>query len=280
MSYPYDHRPIGIFDSGVGGLTVLQELLEKFPDETFIYLGDTARVPYGTKSPATVQRYTIQVAEFLLRQGVKGLVVACNTASALGLPALRAHCEVPILGVIEPGCQAAVGLFQDGALATPDGDRPRCIGVIGTHGTITSGAYARTLALLVPEYVIRSLSCPLFVPLVEEGWTNYPSARLLIRESLQPFIDNPVDALILGCTHYPILKPKIAETLGSTTTLVDSAQAVALALNRLMGAGIVLPSAQRQFVHYYVTDAAARFREVAARFLPQLNMDAVEVVDL
>ncbi|MBF0145466.1 MAG: glutamate racemase [Magnetococcales bacterium] len=271
MSYPYDYRPIGIFDSGVGGLTVLQELLVRFPQETFIYLGDTARVPYGTKSPATVQRYTIQVAEFLLRQEVKCLVAACNTASALGLPALRSHCTTPVLGVIEPGCQAAVGVLPGGIGR---------VGVIGTHATIASAAYARTLTLLVPECHIRSLSCPLFVPVVEEGWTSYPSAQLLIRESLQPFIDDPVDVLILGCTHYPILKSQIAAALGPKTILVDSAQAVALALNRMMGSGIVLPSAQRDTVRFYVTDAAPRFREVAARFLPQLEIDSIEVVDL
>ncbi|HIJ85494.1 MAG: Glutamate racemase [Magnetococcales bacterium] len=271
MSYPYDHRPIGIFDSGVGGLTVLQELLSGFPRETFIYLGDTARVPYGTKSPATVQRYTIQVAEFLLRQNVKGLVAACNTASALGLPALRAHCSIPVLGVIEPGCQAAVGLLR--------GEKNR-VGVIGTHATIASDAYARSLALLVPECQVRSLSCPLFVPVVEEGWTSYPSSQLLIRESLQPFIDDPVDVLILGCTHYPILKPKIAQVLGSGTTMVDSAQEVALALNRMMGAGFILPASQRESIRFFVTDAAARFREVAARFLPQLEIKTVDVVDL
>ncbi|MBF0110239.1 MAG: glutamate racemase [Magnetococcales bacterium] len=271
MSYPYDHRPIGLFDSGVGGLTVLHELLARFPQETFIYLGDTARVPYGTKSPATVQRYTIQVAEFLLRMDVKCLVAACNTASALGLPALRAHCATPAIGVIEPGCKAAVG-----ALGAGGGK----VGVIGTHATIASDAYARTLNLLLPECPVRSLSCPLFVPVVEEGWTAYPSTHLLIRESLQPLIDDPVDVLILGCTHYPILKPQIAQVLGPRTLLVDSAQAVAVELNRLLGSGIVLPSSRRESVRFHVTDAAPRFREVASRFLPLLEIDSVEVVDL
>ncbi|MBF0421960.1 MAG: glutamate racemase [Magnetococcales bacterium] len=281
MDNSSDTRPIGIFDSGVGGLTVLQELLVKFPNESFIYLGDTARVPYGTKSPATVERYTIQVAEFLLRQGVKGLVVACNTASALGLKALRDHSSVPVLGVIEPGCLAAAGLLQEDDASQTGGGMlaSHRIGVIGTHATISSGAYAWHLGRLAPGCRVTSVACPLFVPVVEEGWTSYPSAALLIRESLQAFIDHPVDFLILGCTHYPILKPRIAAVLGPATTLVDSAKAVALSLNKLLGL-VIVPSPTRNFVRYYVTDSASRFREVAVRFLPQLAMDSVEVVDL
>ncbi|HAT51543.1 MAG TPA: glutamate racemase [Alphaproteobacteria bacterium] len=271
MNTSYDSRPIGIFDSGVGGLTVLQELLSRFPQESFVYLGDTARVPYGTKSPATVQRYTIQVAELLLQQNVKGLVAACNTASALGLTALRAHTTVPVLGVIEPGCQAAIRALQ-GKIGR--------IGVIGTHATIASKAYAQTLSVLLPECPVQSLACPLFVPVVEEGWTSQPSTQLLIRESLQPFIDMPVHVLILGCTHYPILKPKISSILNPDTVLVDSAQAVALALQQLIDTRKIRPAVQRDGVRFYVTDAATRFREVAARFLPQLPIESVEVVDL
>jgi glutamate racemase len=272
MKTKYDSRPIGIFDSGVGGLTVLKELLDAFPNEHFIYLGDTARVPYGAKSARTVERYTIQVADFLLRRNVKGLVAACNTASALGLGALRTHCDTPVLGVIQPGCQQAMGYIRD---------EHSHIGIIGTRSTIASGAYPNTLALLEPQLKVSSLACPLFVPLVEEGWLDHAATRIIVEENLAPFIKNPVDILILGCTHYPVLKPVIAKILGKQTKLIDSAQAIAESLGKLFN-NVILPAEKNstQKVEFYVTDVADRFQDVAGRFLDGLAVDSVEMVDL
>ena len=196
MKSGYDARPIGIFDSGVGGLTVLRAIARRLPQERFLYLGDTARVPYGTKSARTVERYTTQVASLLLRRGVKALVVACNTASAMGLAALRAHCRTPVLGVIQPGCRAAVAALEE-KTATGEGAAVG-VGVIGTHSTVASGMYPHTLALLAPHIQITSLACPLFVPLVEEGWINRPATRLIVEESLQPLTNAGIGILMLA----------------------------------------------------------------------------------
>lgn len=275
MDISFDTRPIGIFDSGVGGLTVLQALAQRFPDEHFLYLGDTARVPYGAKSARTVERYTIQVADFLLQRGVKALVAACNTASALGLPALRAYCRTPVLGVIQPGCRAA--LF---ALGHRNPIQSK-VGVIGTRSTVASGMYPHVLALLNPQVQVTSLACPLFVPLVEEGWMDHPAATMIVKETLQPLIATGLDVLILGCTHYPALKPVIAEVLGPTVTLVDSAEAVSEELQRLLGDVIGLaPVGRGQQLAFMVTDVADRFREVAKCFLDGLMVEHVEMVDL
>lgn len=270
-----DLRPIGIFDSGVGGLTVLQVLARRFPEERFLYLGDTARVPYGAKSARTVERYTIQVADFLLRRGVKALVAACNTASALGLAALRAHCQTPVLGVIQPGCRAAMNSVQQRDCVVQK------IGVIGTRSTISSGMYPHTLALLDPSIQVISLSCPLFVPLVEEGWIHHPAATMIVEETLLPLMDADIGALILGCTHYPVLKPVISKILGKNVLLVDSAEAVADELDRLLGSVIhPAPEGSEQRLEFLVTDVADRFREVAVRFLDGLKVEQVEMIDL
>lgn len=269
--FVYDPRPIGLFDSGVGGLTVLGAVARRFPQESFIYLGDTARVPYGSKSARTVERYTIQVAEALIRMEVKALVVACNTASALGLAALRAHTQLPLLGVIQPGCKAAARLTQ--------GKR---VGVIGTRSTVASGAYPHTLALLDPAIQVTSLACPLFVPLVEEGWSHHAATRMVVTESLAPLAQSGIDTLILGCTHYPLLRELIEASLGPEVQLVDSAAAVAEELAQRLESGVILPapSGSRQRLNYLVTDVADRFREVALRFLDGLPVERVEMVDL
>jgi glutamate racemase len=328
MDIQHDSRPIGIFDSGVGGLTVLKELARFFPHEHFIYLGDTARVPYGAKSARTIERYTIQVANFLIKRNVKGLVAACNTASALGLGALRAHCDTPVLGVIQPGCQKAVDQMNlDSAVRSTNLAQPidspgktgedlitnkvtatspispdksidyamhalpnaesrlnnplGQIGIIGTRSTVASGAYPHTLALLAPQIKVRSLACPLFVPLVDEGWEDHAATRLIVEDNLAPFIENPVDVLILGCTHYPVLKSVIAQILGPQTKLIDSAEAVAESLGKLMGR-VLLPASpdSEQKVDFHVTDVADRFQAVAGRFLDGLAVDVVEMVDL
>ncbi|MEO5378713.1 MAG: glutamate racemase [Magnetococcus sp. DMHC-6] len=270
MSTEFDSRPIGIFDSGVGGLTVLQALMRRFPSESFIYLGDTARVPYGNKSARTVERYTLQVADFLLRYDVKALVVACNTASALGLSALRAHTSIPVQGVIQPGCRAAVEMSKGG-----------CIGVIGTRTTIASGAYPHTLYLLDPTVRVISQACPLFVPLVEEGWVNHAVTRMIIEENLRSLKISGIDTLILGCTHYPPLKALIADVLGHHIQLVDSPYAVARALESRLQDLIrpAKPEIERQTL-FLVTDVAERFREVAKHFLEGIPVEKVEMVDL
>ncbi|MEO5346801.1 MAG: glutamate racemase [Magnetococcus sp. YQC-9] len=270
----HDARPIGIFDSGVGGLTVLDALTRRFPAESFLYLGDTARVPYGTKSARTVERYTLQVADCLLKRGVKGLVVACNTASALGLVALRATSPVPVIGVIEPGCRAAATL-------SIHPEQPGRVGVIGTRSTVASGAYPYHLTMIDPRLQVVSLACPLFVPLVEEGWVDHPAVRMIVADSLAPLFAQRLDVLILGCTHYPVLKAVIADTMGPGVRLIDSSQAVADELERHLGSVIApAPPGMERRLEFLVTDVADRFKETAIRFITRMAVDSVEMVDL
>ena len=266
---PDSHRPIGVFDSGVGGLTVLQALTRRLPSESTVYLGDTARVPYGTKSGAVVTRYSVKNAEVLRREGVKLLVVACNTASAVALPALRAQLNIPVVGVIEPGAEAAVRASEGGA-----------IGVIGTPGTIRSGAYQRALEALRPGVRVLARACPLFVPLAEEGWLDGDVPRLVAREYLAPFRKGEVEALVLGCTHYPLLRDVIAEEAGQAVRLVDSAEATAEAVERLLGAqGLLAPAGAQAEHRFFVTDVPERFAEVGARFLGR-PIETAEQIDI
>ena len=208
--------PLGVFDSGIGGLTVARALFERLPRESVVYFGDTARVPYGPKSPETVRRYSAEILAYLVRRGVKAVVVACNTSTAHALEHLQAHSPVPVVGVIAPGARAAVAATQTGA-----------IGVIGTAGTIASGAYTRAIQALKPGAKVQAQACPLFVPLVEEGWFDHPAAELIAREYLAPLVRAHVDVLVLGCTHYPLLKPLLARVMGKGVTLVDSAEETA-----------------------------------------------------
>lgn len=262
-----DNRAIGVFDSGVGGLTVLKALMSKLPAESTVYLGDTARVPYGTKSAEVVTRYSLKNAEFLVSQEIKLLVVACNTASAVALPSLSAALDVPVLGVIGPGAQTAASTTRTGK-----------VGVIGTPGTIRSGAYQRALETARPGANVLAKPCPLFVPLAEEGWTHGEVPRLVATEYLVELAQAGVDTLVLGCTHYPLLKGVIAEVMGSAVTLVDSAEATADAAARLLSNGPVLPSAGATPVHrYFVTDTPDRFVQVAARFLGRTVPHAEQV---
>jgi glutamate racemase len=274
--------PIGIFDSGVGGLTVYRALHERLPDERFVYLGDTARVPYGTRSLATVERYAIENARFLESHGIKVLVVACNTASALALPAIRDAVRVPVLGVIEPGAQAAVTASGGKALK-------RRIGVIATEATVQSGAYASAISRLDPDASVTERACPLFVPLAEEGWADTEVAQMVASDYLREIKESGVDTLVLGCTHYPILKRVIQETVGREVALIDSGEAAAsdveglLEKNALRRTQKFGGARERQLCddldHFYVTDAAARFSRVAERFLGSApsHLEAVEV---
>jgi len=258
--------PIGIFDSGLGGLTVAHEVMRQLPDESFVYFGDTARVPYGPKSPETVLRYSREITAFLLAQGVKAIVVACNTATAHALPTLRQELPVPVVGVIEPGARAAVSASRSGH-----------IGVIGTVGTIRSGAYERAIRELDPDVVITARPCPLFVPLVEEGYTDRPAARLIARDYLRPLHDAGIDALVLGCTHYPLLKPLLADVLGPDVRLIDSAEETAAETRRLLSERGLETTTRDGARHRFVaSDDSRQFLELGQRFLGDV-IDRVEV---
>ena len=269
--------PIGIFDSGVGGLTVYRALHERLPNERFVYLGDTARVPYGTKSLATVERYAVENSRFLQSHGIKLLVVACNTASALALPAIRSAVEVPVVGVIEPGARAAVATTGTGQ-----------IGVIATEATVQSHAYSKAIAAIDPAISVVEKACPLFVSLAEEGWADSDVARIVARDYLSELKGQSVEAVVLGCTHYPILRNVIADAVGFDVKLIDSGEATAgeveTLLDRLQVANETrIFEQERQLCddldHFYVTDAASRFAKVAERFLgsaPSI-LEAVEV---
>jgi glutamate racemase len=270
--------PIGIFDSGVGGLTVYRALHERLPNQRFVYLGDTARVPYGTKSLATVERYAVENSRFLEARGIKLLVVACNTASALALPAIRKAVQVPVIGVIEPGSHAAVEIAGDAH-----------IGVIATEATVHSGAYAKAIAALGARNKVIERACPLFVSLAEEGWANTDVARTVARDYLSEFSNTSIAALVLGCTHYPILRDVISETVGEQITLIDSGAATAADVESLLEKQSLTHDEpfgvyqERRLCddldHFYVTDAAERFAKVAERFLgsaPSI-LEAVEI---
>lgn len=252
-------RPIGIFDSGVGGLTVLKEIFRVLPEESTIYLGDTARVPYGIRSPETVTRYSFENAEFLVSKGIKLLVIACNTASAVSLEAIREMFSIPVIGVIEPGAKAA-------AAATKN----RKIGIIGTEATINSGAYTKGIKAVDSSIEVNGFACPLFVPLVEEGFTDDDITALVAERYLKDVKAAGVDTLVLGCTHYPLLKPVISKVMGRDIALIDSAiETVGKIKELLTGHDMAtrIPNEPEKF--FYVTDAAERFARVGERFLGQ-----------
>jgi glutamate racemase len=259
-------RPIGVFDSGVGGLTVFRALERALPGESMIYLGDTARVPYGPKSGETVVRYALEAARFLRRHEIKMLVVACNSASSVAMDALAAEHDLPMLGVIGPGARRAVEHSRSGR-----------IGVIGTRGTIASQAYVEAIRELSPEAHVVSTACPLFVPLAEEGWTDNDVARQVAGTYLGPMLHANVDTLVLGCTHYPLLWDVIAEVMGPDVELIDSAEAVASEVGeRLQAGGDGAPSTDH---HFFVTDAPEPFRAVAERFLGR-PLDRLELAKI
>lgn len=249
---------IGVFDSGIGGLTVVAAIMRALPTERVLYVGDTARVPYGPKSPETVLRYSRQIAAYLLEQRVKAIVIACNTATAHALEALQREVPVPVIGVVQPGARAAVRATRNGR-----------IGVVGTAGTINSGAYTRAIAELSASAFVTGTSCPLFVPLVEEGWVDHPATRLIAETYLAPMRDASVDTLVLGCTHYPLLAPVIATIVGNAVSLVDSAAETAIALRDVLAAqSIEASGAAAGRAHRFVaTDAPDAFRRVGQRFI-------------
>jgi glutamate racemase len=274
-----NNLPIGIFDSGVGGLTVYRALHNRLPNEHFIYLGDTARVPYGTKSLATVERYAIENSSFLASRGIKMLVVACNTASALALPKIREKIGLDVVGVIGPGARKAVEVTRDRI-------HPK-IGVIATEATVASGAYAEAIRRASASAEVVQSACPLFVPLAEENWIAEEETFSIARKHLKRIIEFAPDALVLGCTHYPILRAVIQQTVGENVKLIDSGEATAEEVEALLNekglANNRQVTGERRLCddldHFYVTDAAERFSGVAERFLgtKPSSLEAIEV---
>ncbi len=256
--------PLGVFDSGIGGLTVAAALMRRLPGEALAYLGDTARVPYGTKSPEVIRRYALRCAQFLVGQGAKLVVIACNTASACAVDVVRDTLDMPVVGVIEPGAALAARTTKNGR-----------VGVIGTESTINSGSYQRALAAHDPHIDVLTAACPLFVPLAEEGLAGHHATRLLAEEYLRPLVARGIDTLVLGCTHYPLLVPVIADVCGSGVTIVNSADAVAEAVATKVGAS----GGGHPRHRFYATDVSDRVKRVGGAFLGSV-LEHVELVDL
>lgn len=265
--------PIGVFDSGVGGLTVAREIMRQIPNERIVYFGDTARVPYGSKSKDTIIKYTRQIIRFLKTENVKAIVIACNTASAFALETVKQEIDIPIIGVVKPGAKTAVATTKNNK-----------IGIIGTEGTINSGIYTEFIHRLNPEIEVVSKACPLFVPLVEEGFIHDEITDAVAKRYLAAFEEEGIDSLILGCTHYPLLRSTIAKVMGENVNLVNPAYETAIELKHLLDdkhlanvADIDSPSSMYRF---YVSDAAEKFRNFANTILPydikttkQVNID-------
>jgi len=261
-----DSRPIGVFDSGIGGLTVVKALRDLLPNEDIFYLGDTARIPYGSRSPATVERYSVQMAEMLVTENAKIVVVACNSASSVALPKLKGNLPVPVIGVIEPGAQAAVAATRN-----------RHVGVIGTRATIRSGAYEKALRALDGDVRVSSCACPLLVPLIEEGLLEDEVTDRMIARYLSPMIADAIDTLVLGCTHYPLLSRAIARSLGDTVRLVDSAMNCARAVQELLDRqSLRAPAENRGSLQVALTDRPDNFLRVAREAL-QLEIGEVQL---
>jgi glutamate racemase len=262
-------RPIGIFDSGIGGLTVLKEIFDKLPNENTIYLGDTARVPYGNRSPETVTRYSFENTRFLSSRDVKILVIACNTASSVSLNAVRNSFPVPVVGVIEPGAKAAVAATKK-----------KKIGVIGTEATVNSNSYTRAIQAIDPSIDVFGTSCPLFVPLVEEGWTDGQITEMVADRYLADIREKEIDTLVLGCTHYPLLKTVLSRLMGDEVTLIDSAIETACEISAILAAqGMMNIPGQPVRHEFYVTDSPQKFLSVGERFLGR-SIESIETIQL
>jgi glutamate racemase len=260
-------RPIGVFDSGIGGLTVVRELVRELPNESIVYFGDTARVPYGSKSPETVIRYSQEAAALLLAHDVKLIVIACNTATACAGELLASSAPVPVVGVIEPGARAAAAASVS-----------RRVGVIGTLGTIRSSAYDLAVRRKLAGARVYAQACPLFVPLVEEGWSEHPATRMVAEEYLHPLRDQGVDVLVLGCTHYPLLHQLIGDVMGPAVKLVDSAVETAREVHQVLrDTGLLRTSASPPEYRFLASDSPLRFREVGRLFVGELLEEVAHV---
>lgn len=269
MQFFNKYSPIGVFDSGIGGLTVVKKLLSTLPNENIIYFGDTARVPYGSKSNATVIEYAIQDAKFLYKKNVKLIITACNTASSVALEKLRKEFDIPIIGMIQPGAKYALSKTQNGK-----------IGVIGTQSTINNGAYSKELKELDQGLEVFEKACPLFVPLAEEGWIEHRATQLIAEEYLGELKDKSIDTLILGCTHYPILSKLIQQVMGKDVTLIDSGTAAYFEVeDYLNGRGLRNDSNNTGNQQYYVSDLPEKFKIMAERFLGT-NIKNLEKIEL
>jgi glutamate racemase len=265
-----NNAAIGVFDSGIGGLTVLREIFALLPFENTIYLGDTARVPYGIRSPETVTKYSFESAAFLASKGIKMLVIACNTASSISLERIKERFPLPVLGVIEPGAKAAVRATKN-----------KRIGVIGTDATIRSGSYPKAIRALDGEAEVIAIPCPLFVPLVEEGWIEGDVARLTAEKYLLPLKHTGIDTLVLGCTHYPLLKGIIGKTMGPDVALIDSAEETAKEIKeKLIIEDLRMTEGGKgHYREFFVTDSRDRFMAVGERFLGE-RIEHINIADL
>lgn len=268
---PKIHHAIGMFDSGCGGLTVMRKIAERLPNEDIIYFGDTARVPYGEKSRETIIRYSIENAIFLMEQNIKILVIACNTAASYSVEKLRRIFNIPIIGVIEPGADKAVRVTRKG-----------CIAVLGTKGTIQSGAYQNAILSRCPEAQITTIACPLFVPLVEERFTHHPAARLIVREYLAPLKNKNVDTLLLGCTHYPLMMDLIREEIGDEVAIVDSASTCAERVYETLCAAEMFSGVATGRHRFFVSDDPEKFQRIGCEFFGSSveNVSAIPSVSL
>jgi glutamate racemase len=254
---PDSTSPLGVFDSGVGGLTVVRALRELLPQESIVYLGDTARVPYGSKSPETIRRFAVEDTQFLVSRGVKAVVVACNTATAHALPHLQQTFRIPVIGVVQPGVEAILAH-----------DHVERVGIIGTAGTIRSCAYQHAIAMRRTDVITEAMATPLLVPFIEEGWIDHPALKSVLRDYLKPMLDKGIDTLVLGCTHYPLLMPVLKRIVGSKVRLVDSASTCAAHVQRLLTDQSLLRTVKgKPTLEIHLTDYSEHFDALAQRFL-------------
>ncbi len=269
MNFMEKEKPIGVFDSDIGGLTVVKRLMSVLPKESIVYFGDTARVPYGSKSNETVIEYSIQNTKFLLQKGVKAVVVACNTASSIALDELKKNFDVPVIGMIMPGAQMAV-----------ENTRNKKIGVIGTRATISNKAYSKAIKEIDADIEVFEKACPLFVPLAEEGWTHHKATYEIAEEYLKELSDKEIDTLVLGCTHYPVLRKAIQSMMGDEVTLVDSAEETAKDVAMVLAERDLLRTTMTRGVYtYFVTDIPHRFMEMGTLFLGA-KIEAAHLIDI
>ncbi len=277
------NRAIGVFDSGIGGLTVVRALMERLPFENIIYFGDTARVPYGVKSVDTINRYAAQITDFLIKKDVKMLIVACNTMAAVAHQTIVDLANVPVAAVAYQKIVEQVPVLEvidASARMAIQNSKTKSIGVIGTPATINSNAYARAIHLLDKEAKVFSQACPLFVPLVEEGWFDHPATKLIAQEYLKQVIAEQVDTLVLGCTHYPLLKPLLQDIIGKSVTLIDSAEAMAdIAADLIDQQKIGNKNSTPPDYTFYVSDVPYRFQTIGERFLGR-TLGRVELISL
>ena len=264
-----DNRPIGVFDSGIGGLTVLKEIVEQLPGEDIVYFGDTARIPYGTRSKETVVKYVIESFNFLMKKNIKAIVIACNTASALAMEEAQAIFDIPIIGVVEPGAKAAISSTKNNT-----------IGIIGTEGTINSNSYQRYIRKQLPSAEIIGVACPLFVQIVEEGWENSDVAYLTAQKYLLELKEHNIDTLVLGCTHYPALRYTITKVMGEKVKLVNPAYETAkLTKNILKEQGLLNEKIDGGVCKYYVSDDPEKFKRIGGNLIRR-QIQSVEKIDL